>query len=302
MTRRTAAVSLSALFAGSLLISPVIASGEEAVPSSETTDPSTLPVDPDSADATEGGNLDECDIQGTPNRDELESNDNGQVVCGMGGNDTISGFGGDDELRGGPGKDELMGGGGNDDMLGGTGEDNCRQGDGHGRLESCEWPSPIETCPYPKGTVYNDFGAPRAGHKHQGNDIIAPGNRKGDPVYATMNGNAEKDTASGAGFYVIVRGARGFTYNMHMLRRGRATGKVQAGDRIGFVGSTGNAGSTNHVHFEWHWEGQGNDWWDWPASDPFPYLKKVCERTANSPIGPESESLATASDQIDPPA
>ena len=287
--RLLAAVSISALFAGALVISPMSALGEDTEPSSGPTD-TQAPAAQSAPDVPEptGGNLADCDIQGTAQNDTLKSNDRGQVICGMGGKDTIYGNGGPDEIRGGPGNDTLLGGGGDDDLLGGDNSDTCKQHKGNGKLDSCEWPSPIEACPYPQGTVYNGFGDPRPGDDHKGNDIIAPGNRKGDKVYATNPGKAIRWEDSGAGAMVSVVGPRGVSQYMHMLERGRASGKVKAGDVIGFVGSTGNAGSTNHVHYEWAWRGAGDNYWDWPESDPFPYLKKVCDRTA---AGPEATAV-----------
>jgi murein DD-endopeptidase MepM/ murein hydrolase activator NlpD len=230
-----------------------------------------------------------CDIVGTQNNDILKSNDRDQTVCGLGGKDTLVGNGGDDTLKGGPGNDDLKGGTGNDDLYGGLGSDMCRQLSGHGAFRSCEWPNPLERCPVDNGTVYNDFGDPRDGHTHQGNDIL---DNKGARVYATFPGMASRHyDAAGAGYYVMLVGDRGFTYGMHMLKKGRADGHVHTGDVIGHVGSTGNAGSVNHLHFEWHPKAKGSDPYNWPAVDPFPYLSKVCKNTANAPT-----STTTADD------
>ncbi len=229
-----------------------------------------------------GNNTQGCDIVGTQGPDELRSNDHGQVVCGLDGRDVIWGNGGNDLIRGGPGNDDIKGGAGDDDMYGGLGEDTCRQNMGRGKTGSCEWPSPILICPVRHGTVYDNFGDDRGDHLHQGNDILA---RRGEPVLATFNGRATRAySASGAGYYVKLQGADGFTYGMHMLKQGRAEGRVKKGDAIGKVGSTGNAGSTNHLHFEWHPENKD-------AIDPFPYLNKVCENTAHAPVDGETELL-----------
>ena len=66
-------------------------------------------------------------------------------------------------------------------------------------------------------------------------------------------------------------GEDGFVFNAHVSRF-KPEGRVKTGDLIGFVGSTGNAGRTNHDQFEWH-PGGGN------AVDPYDLVKKACKGT-----------------------
>jgi murein DD-endopeptidase MepM/ murein hydrolase activator NlpD len=128
---------------------------------------------------------------------------------------------------------------------------------------------PFSACPVPGGAISDDFGAPRYGggyHSHEGNDIFAP---QGTPIHAPFDGTASGANNTLGGISVIVTGSQGYAYNAHMSGTARL-GPVQAGDVIGYVGSTGDAqGTSPHNHFEWH---PGNG----AAVDPHPYLLQVC--------------------------
>ena len=141
----------------------------------------------------------------------------------------------------------------------------------------------FKVCPVDQPrAVYDGFGAPRYGggyHPHAGNDIIAP---HGTPIRATFDGVATTSINSLGGYAVYVHGELGYTYNAHLMQPG-VTGSVQAGQVIGYVGTTGNA-STPHNHFEWHPKVIPTDWQVSPygysvigtAVNPFPLLALVC--------------------------
>jgi murein DD-endopeptidase MepM/ murein hydrolase activator NlpD len=118
--------------------------------------------------------------------------------------------------------------------------------------------------------VTNGFGyaiAHRPGvpaHIHQGDDMMAA---SGQAIVAPFDGFAEASHNWLGGNAVYVRGANGYVYNAHLSAYGKL-GEVKAGDVIGYVGSTGDAGGP-HDHFEWH-PGNGS------AVDPYPYLMAVC--------------------------
>lgn len=112
----------------------------------------------------------------------------------------------------------------------------------------------------------NDWGAPRAvGATHKGTDIMA---NWGIPLVAVTSGNVEQRSQKNAGNYVVLRGDNGdFYYYMHMSSFA-ASGRVSAGQVVGYVGDTGNAAGTPHCHFEWHPGGGG-------PVNPYPLLRAI---------------------------
>jgi murein DD-endopeptidase MepM/ murein hydrolase activator NlpD len=115
----------------------------------------------------------------------------------------------------------------------------------------------------------DDWGDARVGHRHQGNDILAP---YGTPVVAVISGVIETDYSSAGGISLYLRGTDGNEYfYAHNSRNVAATGqRVATGEVIAYVGNTGNArGGPSHVHFERH-PGGGH------AVDPYPFLLQVC--------------------------
>lgn len=113
-----------------------------------------------------------------------------------------------------------------------------------------------------------------AGRGHQGQDIMANCGKK---VVAAQPGRVRfvDYQASGAGNYVVVKG-KGKTYDyvyMHMLKRlsVREGERVEAGEQIGRVGSTGRS-TACHLHFEM-WRSPG--WYrGGRLEDPKPFLKR----------------------------
>lgn len=144
-------------------------------------------------------------------------------------------------------------------------------------------------------TEFTDsYGAPRSGHRHQGNDLMAP---RGTEVYAVADGVVHwiRDRGT-AGRYVAIEHADGWeSWYMHLNNDNPGTDDgaaplalgvavevgevVEAGQLIGWVGDSGNAeGSSPHNHFELHHNGR--------AIDPYPHLVRAFERALEDLTAP----------------
>jgi hypothetical protein len=143
----------------------------------------------------------------------------------------------------------------------------------------------------------NDFGDPRPQGRHEGNDILAP---KKAPVVAVEEGKIKFWTTSArAGCMLYLYGASGTTYlyihlnndvTMANDNHGKCVAggsywpelkdgaKVVAGQAIGFVGDSGDADGTPHLHFEVHPHDGG-------ATNPFPYLNRATRILFTAPTG-----------------
>lgn len=125
----------------------------------------------------------------------------------------------------------------------------------------------LQVCPVAGPNSFVDsFGWPRDGHTHQGIDLIAP---SGTPVVAAHAGNVTHSSSSSGGIQAYVYGSGGYSFYAHLSGYSSASGGVGEGTVIGYVGNTGNAGSTNHLHFEWHPGGGA-------AVNPYQMLLAVC--------------------------
>jgi Peptidase family M23 len=135
-------------------------------------------------------------------------------------------------------------------------------------------------------TYINDFGAPRPGGAHQGNDLMAA---KRSPAVAAEAGTVKYWTTSrAAGCMLYLYGESGTVYYYIHLNndltlkndnRGKCVrnvaytvkngARVAAGQQIAYVGDSGDAnGIASHLHFEVH-PGGGR------AVSPYAYLQKA---------------------------
>jgi hypothetical protein len=137
-----------------------------------------------------------------------------------------------------------------------------------------------------KVAYIDDFGAPRPGGAHQGNDIVAE--KKSSAVAAETGKVKYWTTSASAGCMLYLYGESGTTYRYIHLNndltmkndnRGKCVkgtaytvkngAKVAAGQQIAYVGDSGDAnGRNSHLHFEVH-PGGGK------AVSPYPYLQKA---------------------------
>jgi hypothetical protein len=132
----------------------------------------------------------------------------------------------------------------------------------------------------------NDFGQPRPGGPHQGNDLLA---NKRAPVVAVEGGTIEYwTTSASAGCMLYLQGDSGTMYEYIHLNNDLTTGNdnkgkcvqgvsyavpdkvhVDAGEMIAYVGDSGDANGIHpHLHFEVHPNGG-------KAVSPYPFLKKA---------------------------
>lgn len=124
-----------------------------------------------------------------------------------------------------------------------------------------------------------DWGDTRDGgaRTHQGLDIMAP---SGTPVVAAADGVVEKLFYSngGGGITLYERSGDGrwMFYYAHLAgyaARVAEGQRIRAGDLIGYVGDTGNAGAGNyHLHFGVSAMAPGERWYQGRAIDPYPLL------------------------------
>jgi Peptidase family M23 len=135
-------------------------------------------------------------------------------------------------------------------------------------------------------TYSDDFGQPRPGGSHQGNDLLAD---KRAPAVAVEPGIAKYwTTSANAGCMLYLYGDSGTMYEYIHLNndltaandnQGTCTkgvsyavadgARVAAGQTIGYVGDSGDANGIHpHLHFEVHPNGK-------QAVDPFAFLKKA---------------------------
>lgn len=129
----------------------------------------------------------------------------------------------------------------------------------------------------------DNFNETRGGTRtHEAIDILAP---RGTPVIAAVDGKIAKLFTSQLGgltVYQFDRDGKYCYYYAHLDRYapGLAEGAtLSRGDRIGDVGTTGNAPKdTPHLHFAIFRLGSDRHWWQGEPVNPYPLLQRSEER------------------------
>ena len=121
-------------------------------------------------------------------------------------------------------------------------------------------------CPVQGSAAYsNTWGASRSGGRsHEGVDMLTS---RGTPLVAVVSGSVQFKQTSLGGNSVWVAGNDGNRYfYAHLDRFEGSSRSVSQGEVIGYVGDTGNARGTPHLHFEVHPGGGA-------AVNPYPYVR-----------------------------
>ena len=127
------------------------------------------------------------------------------------------------------------------------------------------------------------FDEAHSGHPHEAIDIPS---RVGTPVHAVVSGTIRKlflSKAGGITIYQFDAKDQYCYYYAHLERYAdgvREGMRVERGDVIGFVGSTGNADSRwPHLHFAIFKLGEEKKWWQGEALNPYAALMEAVRKT-----------------------
>ena len=134
--------------------------------------------------------------------------------------------------------------------------------------------APIATgewvCPVQGAVAFsNSWGDPRSGGRsHTGVDMLSP---RGTPTVAPVAGRLVHKQSDLGGLTWYLYGDDGNTYyGAHLSSyANEGAGRVQGGTVIGYVGDSGNAKGTNHLHFQIK-PGGGS------PVNPYPTVAKYC--------------------------
>ncbi|MGI9645031.1 MAG: M23 family metallopeptidase [Ilumatobacteraceae bacterium] len=126
-------------------------------------------------------------------------------------------------------------------------------------------------CPVAGESTYEDsYGWARSGgRRHKGVDMVAG---RGTPIVAVADGEAtfKSSRLGGRSVWLYTDDGAKFFY-AHLEGWEGESRTVEAGEVIGYLGSSGNAGGP-HLHFETHYGGS--------TANPYPAVLEACTRPA----------------------
>jgi peptidoglycan LD-endopeptidase LytH len=129
-----------------------------------------------------------------------------------------------------------------------------------------------------RSDLHDTFGDERDLRRHEALDLIAP---HGTPVTAVEGGTIAKLFSSVPGGITIYHLDPSSTYAYYYahldryadgLHEGQA---VERGQVIGYVGTSGNAGTTPHLHFAISKLASAKRWWEGAPINPYVVLRGV---------------------------
>lgn len=126
--------------------------------------------------------------------------------------------------------------------------------------------------------VRDNFGEGRGGRRHEGVDIMAP---HGTPALAAVDGwvwRMKWDDKGGRMLYLLESSGRFLLVYAHLdaYASDFAVGQpVRRGEVVGYVGATGNAAGTPHLHLSVARIRSPERWWDGVPVDPYPLLAEA---------------------------
>lgn len=189
---------------------------------------------------------------------------NGSGSNGSGSNGSDSGSSGSGNSSGGSsGGSSSSSGGSSGGGSGGGGSGGSGSGDGGGGGGG---KGSNLVCPVRGSKSYTDtWGSARSGGRsHQGVDLISSA---GTPLVAVESGSVQFKQTPLGGNSVWLNGNSGTRYfYAHLSEFEGSSRSVSQGEVIGYVGATGNANGTNHLHWEVHPGGGA-------AVNPYPYAR-----------------------------
>lgn len=130
----------------------------------------------------------------------------------------------------------------------------------------------------PPSALKDMFDEARGGRRHEAIDILAP---TGTKVFAVDDGTVAKLFTSKPGGLTVYQfdpQGRLAYYYAHLDRyaQGLEEGAtLRRGDLVGYVGTSGNAGNTPHLHFAVFRLGPERRWWEGDPVNPYPALSRA---------------------------